>query len=324
MHEVEKSSAAQQVRTLVVDAGHDGQRLDNFLLGQLKGAPRTLIYRIVRRGEVRVNRGRVRADYRLHLGDQIRVPPLRLADDTAGSAGVPGAAMSGHLETCVLYEQHGLIVLNKPHGLAVHGGSGVQLGVIEALRTMRPDYPFLELVHRLDRDTSGLLLLAYDRKVLLSLQAQLREDHMVKRYEAVLAGDLQGRRHRVELPLLKYLLPSGERRVKVDREGKPSRSDFEVKDRRQGLSRVSVRIYTGRTHQIRVHARSLGHAVLGDEKYGDESMNLHWRQRGHTRLFLHARELEFSQHGPFPERFEAPLDPSFEALWQSLQQGGQG
>ncbi|NNM52834.1 MAG: RluA family pseudouridine synthase [Pseudomonadales bacterium] len=321
MHEVLRSPESQQVRIMVVDSGHEGQRLDNFLLGQLKGAPRTLIYRIVRRGEVRVNRGRVRADYRLQVGDQVRIPPLRLANDGPSSAGAPGQAMSGHLESCVLYEQHGLLVLNKPYGLAVHGGSGVQLGVIEALRAMRPDYTFLELVHRLDRDTSGLLLLAYERKVLLSLQAQLREDHMVKRYEAVLVGDLQGRRHRVELPLLKYLLPSGERRVKVDREGKASRSDFEVKERRQGLSRVNVRIYTGRTHQIRVHARSLGHAVLGDDKYGDESMNLAWRQRGHGRLFLHARELEFSQGGPFPQNFEAPLDPSFEVLWQSLSHG---
>ncbi len=302
----------RQAQQLLVDAGHAGQRLDNFLLSRLKGAPRSLVYRIVRTGEVRVNRGRARVDQRLVCGDQVRIPPLRLAADHAQPT--PGAELAAHLQSRILYEQAGLLVLDKPHGLAVHGGSGVQLGVIEALRALRPQYRFLELVHRLDRDTSGLLLLAYQRQVLLALQEQLRGEHMFKRYIAVLVGALAGRKHRVERPLHKYLLPSGERRVRIDQQGKPARSDFQVIDSCADWTLVNVRIHTGRTHQIRVHAQSLGHPVLGDDKYGDAVANAYWRERGLARLFLHASELELDLPGAGHLRFEAALPESFQRL----------
>ncbi len=302
----------RQAQLLLVDAGHAGQRLDNFLLSCLKGVPRSLVYRIVRTGEVRVNRGRARVDQRLADGDSVRIPPLRLAADKA--AATPGAELSHHLQSRILYEQAGLIVLDKPHGLAVHGGSGVQLGVIEALRALRPHYRFLELVHRLDRDTSGLLLLAYERQTLLALQDQLRGEHMFKCYTTILVGELKGRRHRVERPLYKYLLPSGERRVRIDQQGKVARSDFQVVNSCPDWTLARVRIHTGRTHQIRVHAQSLGHPVLGDDKYGDAAVNARWRERGFARLFLHATELELDLPGPGHLRFEAALPESFQRL----------
>ena len=302
-------SEGLQAKHVVVDEGHAGQRLDNFLLGQLKGAPRALIYRIVRTGEVRVNRGRARVDLRLALGDRVRVPPLRLAASTLPAS--PGQELATHLQSRILFEDAGLLVLDKPHGLAVHGGSGVQLGVIEALRALRPQYKFLELVHRLDRDTSGLLLVASQRQVLLALQAQLREEHMFKRYDTVLVGEVKGRRHRVERPLHKYVLPSGERRVRIDQQGKTARSDFQVQDVVGGLSFASVRIHTGRTHQIRVHAQSLGHPVLGDDKYGDARINACWREQGLARLFLHAAELELQLPGRGSLHFAAPAPEGF-------------
>lgn len=301
---------APTVKHLTVSAEQAGQRIDNFLLTALKGSPRTLIYRILRTGEVRVNRGRVKADYRLQAGDQIRVPPLRLPEPTA--APQPGMGLIQLLESRILYEDKGVIALNKPVGVAVHGGSGVSLGVIEAFRAMRPQYRFLELVHRLDRDTSGVLLLAYQRPVLLALHEQMRSDKTHKVYLALLAGQVKGKRHRVEVPLLKNVLASGERVVRVSREGKPALTEFTVQERFAETTLVEAKLMTGRTHQIRVHARHMGHPVVGDSKYGAEDLNRQMKAAGFSRLFLHARELEVRLAEGGVLRLEAPLDEDFQ------------
>ncbi len=306
-----------------VSAEYAGQRIDNFLLTRLKGAPRSLIYRIIRSGEVRVNRGRIRAEYRLQAGDELRIPPLRLAA-VENTPLQPGRGLAQALELRIIHEQDGLLVLNKPQGLAVHGGSGIQCGAIEALRQMRPHYAFLELVHRIDRDTSGLLLLAYKRQVLLEAQAALQRAETVKCYQAVLIGTLPQKRLRIEQPLYKYTLPSGEMRVRVDAAGKAARSDFVRQWQSHSLCGVEVRIHTGRTHQIRVHARSLGHPVLGDEKYGLEAENLQWqlkgRQKGWNRLFLHAGRLELAMPSGVLA-FEVPADAGMQELWRQGMQG---
>ncbi len=302
-----------------ISADQGGQRLDNYLLSRLKGAPRTLVYRIIRSGEVRVNRGRVRPDYRIQVGDEIRIPPLRLAlrDDTPVHL---GADFSKHLNERIIHEADGLIVLNKPHGMAVHGGSGIHLGVIEAMRSLRPDYRFLELVHRIDRDTSGLLLMAYQRSALLRAQEALRQGEVVKKYLAILNGVQLQPSICVEHPLHKYNLASGEMRVRVDAQGKPAHSEFERIWSCQGLSGVSVRIFTGRTHQIRVHALSLGMPVLGDEKYGNATISPSWQRSGFGRLFLHASAIELPwQDGTL--LFEVPLDGAMQELWNKGQTG---
>ncbi len=302
-----------EVQKWQISSEQDGQRLDNYLLSRLKGAPRTLVYRIIRSGEVRVNRGRVRPEYRVKDGDEIRIPPLRLAqrDDTPLHL---GADFSRHLNERIIYEADGLIVLDKPQGMAVHGGSGIQLGVIEAMRSLRPNYRFLELVHRIDRDTSGLLLMAYQRSALLKAQEALRQGSVVKKYQAILNGTMLQPKVYVEHPLHKYNLASGEMRVRVDVQGKPAQSEFERIWSRQGLTGASVRIFTGRTHQIRVHALSQGMPIVGDEKYGAKVPGPLWQRQGFRRLFLHAATLELPwQDGMMT--FEAPLDGAMQELW---------
>lgn len=313
------------VRQITIGPEHAGQRVDNFLLTQLKGAPRTLVYRILRTGEVRVNKGRVKADHRLQEGDIVRVPPLKLPEKA--EAPRPGSGLTSLLEGRILYEDNGLIVLNKPAGIAVHGGSGISMGVVEALRAMRPQYRLLELAHRLDRDTSGLLMLATKRSVLVHLHEQMRSDQMRKIYTALLAGDLKGRKHRVEAPLLKNVLASGERVVRVSREGKASLTEFTVQERFGQATLVEAHLHTGRTHQIRVHSRHLGHPVVGDDKYGYDDINKRFKAFGFTRLFLHARELDVRL--PWEEKpmhFTAPLDEDFQSALQFLrdEQGREG
>ena len=280
---------AQQV---TVAEGNDGQRIDNFLRSRLKDIPKSHIYRILRRGEVRVNKGRIRQDYRLKVGDVVRIPPLRRGDERPPI--VPGGRTLECVEGSIIHEDQALLVLNKPSGLAVHGGSGTRFGVIEALRTLRPDAPFLELVHRLDRDTSGCLVIAKKRSALRRLHALFRMKNVQKVYLALLMGAMPRESHRIEVPLRKNVLRSGERIVRPVDSGKVAMTAIEPLQVTELASLVRVRPTTGRTHQIRVHAAHIKHPVAGDEKYGTPAFNQRMRHLGLSRLFLHAEYLAFS------------------------------
>jgi 23S rRNA pseudouridine955/2504/2580 synthase len=280
-----------RARVICVDPGREGQRLDNFLLAELKGAPRGLVYRVLRTGEVRVNKGRAKPGYRVQAGDRVRIPPLRLPPE--GPAPQAPERVLQTLEAAVLYEDARLIVLDKPSGMAVHGGSGLSYGVIEALRVLRPQARELELVHRLDRDTSGCLLLAKRRSMLRWLHGLIRADAVEKRYLALLAGPWKGGDVRVDVPLRKNTLKSGERVVRVDADGKPSLTVFHCLRRFPEAALVEARLHSGRTHQIRVHAAHHGTPVLGDPKYGSREANAALRSQGLKRLFLHASALTF-------------------------------
>ncbi len=298
------------VQLLEVPPELAGQRIDNFLRTQLKGVPKTLIYRILRKGEVRVNKGRIKPEYKLQVGDMVRVPPLRLAERDEV---VPLAqGLLERLEAAIVYEDKALIVLNKPSGIAVHGGSGLSFGVIEALRQLRPDAKELELVHRLDRDTSGLLMIAKKRSMLRHLHQELRGDGVDKRYMALVRGRWETGTKQVNAPLLKNTLRSGERMVEVTDEGKEALTLFRVL-RRFGdfATLVEARPITGRTHQIRVHARHAGHAIAGDNKYGDEEFSGLIRELGGKRLFLHACALRV----PLPEGGELSLEAPVDEIW---------
>ncbi len=287
-----------------------GQRIDNFLFTALKGVPKTLIYRILRKGEVRVNKGRIKPEYKLQAGDIIRVPPVRLPERDEP---VPVAqGLLQRLEAAIVFEDKALIVLNKPAGIAVHGGSGLNFGVIEAFRQMRPDAKELELVHRLDRDTSGLLMIAKKRSMLRHLHAALRGDGVDKRYMALVRGRWETAQKQVNAPLLKSNLRSGERMVEVNEEGKEALTLFKVLRRFNDFATmVEARPITGRTHQIRVHALHAGHCIAGDSKYGDEEFSREIRELGGKRLFLHAYALTV----PLPDgsqlKVEAPVDEAW-------------
>ncbi|MGR4894705.1 RluA family pseudouridine synthase [Stenotrophomonas sp. LARHCG68] len=304
------------VRMIKVPEDRAGQRLDNFLLGQLKGAPRSLVYKLVRSGQVRVNGGRAKADRKLEAGEEVRVPPVNLSE--VGDKAPPPASFLQRMEQAIVFEDAKLLVINKPSGVASHGGSGISHGAIETMRALRPNLN-LELVHRLDRDTSGLLILAKKRSALSELQAMLREDHggIQKRYLTLLVGRMPDGVMSVDAPLLVGLRQGGERHVQVNQGGKPSLSHFRVLERRGGHSYCEVRIETGRTHQIRVHAQHIGHPVAGDDKYGDPAVNKRLREQiGLKRLFLHAASLEFAlDGGKTPYVLNAPLAPELaEAL----------
>ncbi|MFT4247114.1 MAG: RluA family pseudouridine synthase [Pseudomonas sp.] len=311
---------APGARTVKVPDDRSGQRLDNFLLGQLKGAPRSLVYKLVRSGQVRVNGGRAKAERKLEGGDEVRLPPVRLAEE--GERTPPPDAFLARMEAAIVFEDDRLLALNKPSGVASHGGSGISHGAIETLRALRPNQG-LELVHRLDRDTSGLLIVAKKRSALTELQALMREgdaEHgrgIAKRYLTLLIGRMPDGTMSVDAPLHVGLRQGGERHVQVAPGGKASLSHFRVLERRGGHSYCEVRIETGRTHQIRVHARHIGHAVAGDDKYGDPEVNKRLRdQAGLRRLFLHAASLEFAlDGGRTPYLLNAPLAPELaEAL----------
>lgn len=286
------SVAADRASTLTIGADGDGQRIDNYLLRLAKGVPKSHVYRIVRSGEVRVNKSRVSADHRLAQGDEVRVPPLRLAaaDQVAAPRVTP-------LEVPILYEDDDLIAVDKPSGLAAHGGSGVAFGLIERLRATRPNQPFLELAHRLDRETSGLLLLAKTRRALVSLHEQMREGAVDKRYLALVYGDWVNDRQHVRLALTKYINSTGERRVAVDEEGMASHTIFTLRKRYGRFSLLEADLRTGRTHQIRVHLAHLGFPIVGDDKYGDFDLNRR-TSRGEFgarfgRMFLHSHSACF-------------------------------
>ncbi len=287
------SQTATGVQLLEVSAGLEGQRIDNFLLARLKGVPKTMIYRILRKGEVRVNKGRIKPDYRIKEGDIVRVPPMRM---TQADEPVPLAkGLLERLEAAIVHEDKALIVLNKPAGIAVHGGSGLNYGVIEAFRQMRPQCKEIELVHRLDRDTSGLLMIAKKRSMLRHLHEALRGDGVDKRYMALVRGRWPASRKQIDAPLQRSNVRSGERMVEVNPEGKEALTLFKV-IRRFGefATMVEANPITGRTHQIRVHALYAGHAIAGDTKYGDEEFSKEIREMGGKRLFLHASDLKFT------------------------------
>ncbi len=307
-------STSVRVRTVAVPDDRDGQRLDNFLSGQLKGVPRSLIYRICRTGEVRVNGGRVKPDRRLAAGDEVRIPPVRVAEREEGVP--PPDSQLARIEAAIIHEDRDFLVIDKPAGVASHGGSGVSFGAIELLRAARPR-DTLELAHRLDRDTSGVLVLTRKRSALTGLQAAIREGRVEKRYLALIEGALPKARLMVDAPLRKSVLQGGERMVRVDPEGKESRSHFSEIQRFADASLVEVALETGRTHQIRVHAQHIGHPLAGDEKYGDKEFNRRMRERGLKRLFLHAARFEFSL-GDRSFAFNAPLAPELRATLDAL------
>ncbi|ODS23353.1 23S rRNA pseudouridine(955/2504/2580) synthase [Candidatus Endobugula sertula] len=297
------------VQFVEVDDANVGQRIDNFLVSYLKGVPKSRIYRILRKGEVRVNKGRVKPEYKLCDGDTVRIPPIRVSERTPALQ--PNANLSQLLETSVLFENDELLVVNKPSGLAVHGGSGISLGLIESFRQIRPDSRFLELAHRLDRDTSGCIMIAKKRSSLRHIHQQLRGGHIQKVYQALVAGRWPNRRKIVNASLVKNQLASGERIVRVagvDTKGaKCSLTEYRIIQRYQGCTLVEAKPITGRTHQIRVHCQSVGCSVIGDDKYCDTDINKHYRQLGLKRLFLHAYRLEFTLSDGQPLVVTAPL-----------------
>ncbi|MDF2867259.1 MAG: pseudouridine synthase, RluA family [Gammaproteobacteria bacterium] len=306
------------VRYLTVEAMAEGQRIDNYLLRQLKGLPKSIVYRILRKGEVRVNKGRVKPDYRVKPGDEIRVPPLRLA--TSSEAILPSDKVLQILAAAILFEDDKLIVLNKPSGLPVHGGSGLSYGVIEALRALRPHLEGLELVHRLDKETSGCLLLAKKRGVLKELHEMLRNGHMQKTYLALVKGRWPAKINLIDAPLLKNQLSSGERMVKVNPEqGKAAKTLFKPVEYYSNASLVEASPITGRTHQIRVHALHAGYPLAGDNKYGNEEFNQWIRMQGGKRLFLHAAKLSFQLPSSGQRyEFKAPLPAELQRLLTKL------
>ncbi|MEG1064932.1 MAG: RluA family pseudouridine synthase [Comamonas sp.] len=313
-----QNTTAASVRLLEVDEDSAGQRLDNFLMRHLKGVPKTHVYRIIRSGEVRINKGRVSAETRVQTGDVVRLPPVRISEKVAEKAERPAPAK----DFPALLEDEHMVALSKPAGVAVHGGSGVSFGVIEQMRQARPESKFLELVHRLDRETSGILLVAKKRSALIHLQDQFRERETGKTYLALVQGAWPANKKVIDQPLHKYLQADGERRVRVTTVDDPDgmRSITLVKVRKvmearpmQGLPAMSlleVTIKTGRTHQIRVHLSSQGHPIVGDDKYGDFDLNRRVQKQGLKRMFLHAWRLQFN-HPASGERVElrAELPP---------------
>lgn len=314
--------ANQKVLLVDIAADFAGQRVDNFLMTRLKGVPKSHIYRLLRKGEVRVNKGRVKPEYRLQAGDSLRIPPVRMA--SREEAPKPGRKLRSTLADNILYQDADLIVLNKPSGLAVHGGSGIQLGVIESLRAMFPELTQLELVHRLDRDTSGCLIVAKKRSALRHLHEQIARGEVVKCYTLLVKGSWKKHLTTLSAPLRKNQQVSGERIVRVSEDGKPSVTHFAVLKRFQGASfkhvtLMSAQLETGRTHQIRVHCQFAGNPLAGDDKYGDSEFNKQMKALGLNRLFLHAQSLTFQSREGRELTVEAPLPEELCSVLDRLQ-----
>jgi len=314
------SEVQPQVQLVTICDEDAGQRIDNYLLRVCKGVPKSHIYRILRSGEVRVNKGRIDQMYRLAEGDIVRIPPMRVAEKSPQTA--PGS------EFTILLEDNHLLVIDKPAGVAVHGGSGVSYGVIEQLRASRPDAKFLELVHRLDRDTSGVLLLAKKRSALTNLHEQIRDGLLDKRYFALVHGDWKNQKQHVKLPLFKYNAPEGERRVRVQADGLASHTIFHLLRKFETYALLEAELKTGRTHQIRVHLASSGFAIVGDDKYGDFALNRALQKAdgdriAFKRMFLHAHQVTFTH----PETgkattLKASLPPECEKFLKNLEKIG--
>lgn len=310
------SSPPAQVQLLTISEDEAGQRIDNFLLRICKGVPKSHIYRVLRSGEVRVNKGRIDQTYRLVEGDMVRIPPVRVAEKQ--STGAPGA------EFKILFEDNHLLVIDKPAGVAVHGGSGVSYGVIEQLRAARPEAKFLELVHRLDRETSGVLLLAKKRSALTNLHEQIRGGEPDKRYWTLVHGDWNNPRQHIKLPLHKYSTPDGERRVRVQADGLASHTIFNLVRKYAQFALLEAELKTGRTHQIRVHLASSGFPIAGDDKYGDFALNRELQKAGGERvalkrMFLHAHQITFIHPDSGKKMtLNAPLPAECERFLRSL------
>jgi 23S rRNA pseudouridine955/2504/2580 synthase len=310
-------SGRPAVEFVRVSEDEAGQRLDNFLLARLKGVPKSHVYRLLRKGEVRVNKGRAKPDYRVEPGDEVRLPPVRRPEP--GETPPRGRNAGLRLESCIIHEDDRLIVLDKPTGIAVHGGSGLSHGVIEAMRSARPDAPYLELVHRLDRETSGCLLIAKRRSTLRALHELLREGRVEKRYLALVKGRWELGEVRLE-DRLRKTMRGGERVVTVDETGKTAASIFRPVEIGSAASLLEVRIMTGRTHQIRVQAAEAGHPLAGDERYGDRDYNRRMKQLGLERLFLHAASVGWEDPSSGEWRvYSTPLPDDLGAVLSSLE-----
>ena len=305
MNDLSKAAGRPQATWLEVGEESAAQRIDNFLLRHLKGVPKSHVYQVLRSGQVRVNSGRVKPDYRLQAGDKVRLPPVRVAVRTSKARAA---------EFPIVFEDPALLVVDKPSGVAVHGGSGVSFGVIESLRAARPQAKLLELVHRLDRDTSGLLIVAKKRSVLVELHRMLREGQVQKLYTVVTAGEYRGPAE-IREPLHKYVTASGERRVAVKEGGLAAATRVSITRKTDQFSLLEVRLLTGRTHQIRVHLAHAGHPVLGDDKYGDFALNRELAKQGVKRLFLHAASLAFDHPATGDRlRLTSPLPADMQAF----------
>jgi 23S rRNA pseudouridine955/2504/2580 synthase len=302
------------VRKIRIDEELAGQRIDNFLRRELPGVPTGRLYRILRRGEVRVNGGRVRAEYKLLAGDEVRVPPVRINVEGARAPAAAGRALLGH----ILFEDRLILVVNKPAGMAVHGGSGISHGVIEILRSARPELRDLSLAHRLDRETSGCLVLAKRRSALRMLHAMFREGRVEKNYLALAIGDWQRGEQLIDAPLFVQHRQSGERHVVVNPEGKLAQTRIRLSRSFGRFSLLQCQPLTGRTHQIRVHAAHAGHPLAGDERYGDSEKNAELRKRGLKRLFLHAQSIAFPDEHGNEQHFTAPLADDLDRFLQIL------
>ena len=303
-------------RVVEVGAGRNGQRIDNFLIATLKGMPRSHIYRLLRTGQVRVNKGRIKPTYRVREGDQVRLPP---AETKAEAQTRIPLDLVAALEQAIRFEDEQLLVIDKPAGLPVHGGTGLRHGLIEALKLLRPGAPDIALAHRLDRYTSGCLLVAKDRASLPALTALFRDSQVEKRYHLLVKGRWQGGTRTVAAPLRRGRLRSGERRVEIDHEGRESETEFRLLIAYNGASLLEARLRTGRTHQIRVHAAAVGYPLAGDDKYGDAGFNALMRAAGLRRIFLHAHTLGFRHpRTGRTVRVTCPLPASLQAVLDHL------
>jgi 23S rRNA pseudouridine955/2504/2580 synthase len=308
------STQYQKVQLVDIGSRNHDQRLDNFLLSQLKGVPKSRIYKLLRSGQVRVNKGRKKPSYRVQEGDQVRIPPVTMVEKPDSEA---PAYMLEKISNAIIFEDDRLLVINKPTGIAVHSGSNVPYGVIEILRQLRPEADMLELVHRLDRETSGCLLIAKTRPALTKLHEIFRsDDDMQKTYRAILMGRWQGGERLIDVPLKKNQLKGGERIVTVDEAGKEARSLFTPLDYFERATSVEVKLFTGRTHQIRVHAAHEQHSIAGDPKYGDKNFNQYLKKHKFKRMFLHAYNLQFKLEKNY--NITAPLDEQWEQLTKLL------
>lgn len=305
---------SNQVVLFTVPADYEGQRIDNFLQAHLKGVPKSYIYRILRKGEVRINKGRIKPTYRLQAGDVLRLPPVRQAESTSQK---PHAKFLQSLQTCILHEDKQLLVINKPSGVAVHGGSGLSYGIIEGIRALYPNETQLELVHRLDRETSGCLLISKKRSMLHQLHELLRETGMNKRYLALVKGNWSKRLTKIDAPLRKNVMQSGERIVRVDSAGKEALTQFQVVERFDMATLIEAHLITGRTHQIRVHCTHKEHPIAGDTKYGDNEFNKQLKELGLQRLFLHACQLDINLPD-YQLHIEAPLPQQLQSVLEKL------
>lgn len=305
-----------EVKFVDIDSDMAGQRVDNFLRNQLKQIPKSMVYRILRKGEVRVNKKRVKAEYKLQAGDIVRIPPVRISLEEDAAPISTKLDKVSELESCIIFEDDSLLILNKPSGTAVHGGSGLKFGAIEALRALRPEARFLELVHRIDRDTSGILLVAKKRSALRHLQAQFREKTVQKYYFALVMGEWKSSCKVVKAPLLKNEVNSI---VRVNPNGKPSETRYKILEKFNQATLVQASPITGRTHQIRVHCQYVGHPIAWDDRYGDRRFDAYTGQVGLDRLFLHAANIKFIHPATEqPMDISAPMEQKLEQVLTGL------